>query len=42
VRASVASLEAVEQAWNEHVGKRRMDELRRTLSALREIADPYR
>lgn len=42
VTASVRSFEAVEQEWAAHVGKRRMDELRRTLLALREVADPYR
>jgi len=28
--------------WTEHIGKHRMDRLRKTLSALREITDPYR
>lgn len=32
---------AVEAEWTAHVGERRMVELRRTLTRLREITDPY-
>ena len=42
VAASLRSLEAVEREWAEHVGTHRLAELRRTLVALREVADPYR
>lgn len=32
---------AVVRAWEEHLGGRRMEELQKTLTLLREIADPY-
>lgn len=32
----------VEAEWTRHLGKRRMAELRETLTKLREITDPYR
>jgi DNA-binding MarR family transcriptional regulator len=31
----------VEAEWTEHLGKRRMEQLRETLTRLREITDPY-
>ncbi|WP_235921956.1 MarR family winged helix-turn-helix transcriptional regulator [Lentzea tibetensis] len=31
----------VEQEWERHIGKRRMAQLRETLTMLREITDPY-
>ncbi|GLZ31622.1 MarR family transcriptional regulator [Lentzea sp. NBRC 105346] len=32
---------AVEAEWEKHIGKRRMAQLRETLTMLREITDPY-
>lgn len=32
----------IEAEWEKHVGKRRMAQLRETLTMLREITDPYR
>lgn len=32
---------AVVRAWEEHLGARRMDELQKALTLLREITDPY-
>jgi len=37
-----AEIAAVETEWAEHLGPKRMAQLRHTLSALREITDPYR
>jgi hypothetical protein len=31
----------VENEWTEHIGKRRMGQLREILARLREITDPY-
>jgi DNA-binding MarR family transcriptional regulator len=39
---AAAAVAEVEAEWVEHVGVRRMDELRETLGRLREITDPYR
>ena len=39
--AAVPALAELEEQWLAHVGPRRMADLRRTLSRLREIADPY-
>jgi DNA-binding MarR family transcriptional regulator len=39
VAAAVVS--EVESEWTEHLGKRRMEQLRGTLARLREITDPY-
>jgi DNA-binding MarR family transcriptional regulator len=36
-----AEIALVEAEWAEHLGGHRMAELRKTLSALREITDPY-
>jgi len=36
-----AEIARIEAEWAEHLGSHRMAELRRTLSALREITDPY-
>lgn len=36
-----AAVAAVEAEWEAHLGTKRMTELRRTLSMLREITDPY-
>jgi DNA-binding MarR family transcriptional regulator len=37
-----AEEERIEAEWREHLGPRRMDQLREALQALREITDPYR
>ena len=37
-----AEIALVEAEWAEHLGQDRLAELRKTLSALREITDPYR
>lgn len=39
---AAAVVAEVEAEWTAHVGERRMTELRRTLTRLREITDPYR
>ena len=39
---SAAVIAEIEAEWTEHIGRHRMDRLRKTLSALREITDPYR
>ena len=39
---AAAAVAAVESEWAEHVGPRRMRELRDTLGRLREITEPYR
>jgi len=39
---STAVIADIEAEWKEHVGEENLDHLRRTLSALREITDPYR
>jgi len=39
---SAAVIADIEAEWTEHIGQHRMDRLRKTLSALREITDPYR
>ena len=36
-----AVVSEVESEWTEHLGKRRMEQLRGTLAKLREITDPY-
>ena len=36
-----AEIAVVEAEWAEHLGQQRMAQLRKTLSALREITDPY-
>lgn len=36
-----AAVAAVEAAWRTHLGARRWDQLRETLTRLREITDPY-
>ncbi|MEJ3658708.1 MarR family transcriptional regulator [Actinomycetes bacterium KLBMP 9759] len=38
---AAAVVEQVEAEWLAHLGKRRMEQLRGALSALREITDPY-
>jgi hypothetical protein len=42
VQASRAIVAAVEAEWTAHLGVRRMAELRRILTDLREITDPWR
>jgi len=37
-----AEIARVEAEWAEHLGRQRMEQLRETLSSLREITDPYR
>ena len=39
---STAVIAEVDAEWTEHVGRDDIDHLKRTLSALREITDPYR
>ena len=39
---SAAVIADIEAEWTEHVGRENIDHLRQTLSALREITDPYR
>ena len=39
--AAAAELQRVEGEWRSHLGARRWTELERSLSALREITDPY-
>ncbi|MET0741593.1 MAG: MarR family transcriptional regulator [Candidatus Nanopelagicales bacterium] len=41
VPLSKAVLSEIEAEWTEHLGKRRMDQLREALTMLREITDPY-
>lgn len=36
-----AEADAVEREWEQHLGKRRMTQLREALTRLREITDPY-
>ncbi len=36
-----AAVAEVEAEWTRHLGKQRMDQLRRALTQLREITDPY-
>jgi DNA-binding MarR family transcriptional regulator len=38
---AAAIVAEVEAEWSEHLGERRMDQLRATLARLREITDPY-
>ncbi|MGI5170179.1 MarR family winged helix-turn-helix transcriptional regulator [Spirillospora sp. CA-253888] len=38
---AAAAVAEVEAEWTAHLGKRRMDQLRDTLTRLREITDPY-
>jgi DNA-binding MarR family transcriptional regulator len=38
---AAAVVSEVETEWSEYLGKRRMEQLRRTLTTLREITDPY-
>jgi DNA-binding MarR family transcriptional regulator len=42
IEASAAVVAEVEAEWTAHLGRRRMDQLRRTLADLRTITDPYR
>jgi DNA-binding MarR family transcriptional regulator len=42
VEAAAAVVARVEAEWEAHLGTRRMAELRRTLTDLREITDPWR
>lgn len=37
-----ATIIAIEEEWTAHLGRRRMAQLRETLTRLREITDPYR
>jgi DNA-binding MarR family transcriptional regulator len=39
---AAAEVAAIEAEWTAHLGERRMAELRRTLTRLREVTDPYR
>lgn len=39
---SAAVIADIEAEWTDHVGRENIDRLRQTLSALREITDPYR
>lgn len=39
---SAAVIADIEAEWTDHVGRENIDHLRQTLSALREITDPYR
>ena len=39
---AAAEIDAIEAEWTAHLGARRMAELRRTLTLLRQITDPYR
>ena len=41
VEASRTIVAHVEAEWTAHLGKRRMTELRNSLTALREITDPW-
>jgi DNA-binding MarR family transcriptional regulator len=38
---AAAVVSEVENEWTEHLGKRRMGQLREMLATLREITDPY-
>ena len=41
VPVATAEVEKVEAEWTEHIGARRMAQLREALTRLREITDPY-
>lgn len=41
VRLAAQEVAAVEQEWTAHLGARRMQQLRQTLTQLREITDPW-
>ena len=41
IQISAAVIADVEAEWTEHVGRENIDQLRQTLSALRQITDPY-
>jgi len=42
IPTAAAEIARVEAEWAEHLGRHRIAELRKTLSSLREITDPYR
>ncbi|WP_236791148.1 MarR family winged helix-turn-helix transcriptional regulator [Amycolatopsis sp. GM8] len=42
VPVGTAEIERIEAEWEQHVGKRKMAQLRETLQKLCEITDPYR
>jgi len=41
IPVATAAVEEVEAEWTAHLGKQRMAQLRRSLSLLRDITDPY-
>ena len=41
IQISAAVIADIEAEWTEHVGRENIDQLRQTLSALRQITDPY-
>jgi DNA-binding MarR family transcriptional regulator len=41
VRIAAAEVAAVEEEWTQHLGARRMQQLRQALTQLREITDPW-
>jgi DNA-binding MarR family transcriptional regulator len=41
IPVAAAAVAEVEAEWTAHLGRRQMDQLRRALSQLREITDPY-
>lgn len=41
IELSIPVLREIEAAWEAHLGRTRMKQLRQTLAALREITDPY-
>jgi DNA-binding MarR family transcriptional regulator len=42
IPVAAAAVAQVEADWAAHLGQRRMEQLRRSLTALRDITDPYR
>jgi DNA-binding MarR family transcriptional regulator len=41
IQISAAVIADIEAEWTDHVGRENIDQLRQTLSALRQITDPY-
>jgi DNA-binding MarR family transcriptional regulator len=42
IAVALATIAEIEAEWTAHLGKQRMNQLRRALTALREIIDPWR